>query len=345
MEINNCDGCGGKVEFNSQTKALQCIKCGNLYPIEYKQNTKKHPIDWIPDGNKVDSWIDSNRAWNCDVCGAKVIFNKYAIATNCQYCHADALIPVGALPGLKPEKIIPFKITKGHAKAEFAKRIKTKKFLPNEFKHNLPKIDLGATYLSGFTFAGVVDATYQGRERHTRTVRSSDGRSSTEVYYTNFSGQIVQHYPNVLIESSDKINQTEIDEILPYDFDESFDYDDDFVKGYSVGYYNKDIKEAESQAKKVMFDDIESRIRSNHTSIDSLTINPIYSNIEYNYILLPVYFITYDYKNKKYINLMNGQTGALGGKVPRSRAKIAILILFILLVIGLPALLIIMSML
>ncbi|MBQ3502854.1 MAG: hypothetical protein IJA72_04250 [Clostridia bacterium] len=345
MEINNCDGCGGKVEFSPRNKALQCIKCGNLYPIEYKQTVLKHPIDWIPEDSKVDGWVDATKTCKCGVCGAQVTFNKYDIATRCQYCHADALIPQESLPGLRPEKVVPFKIDKSNAKQAFYEKIKTRKFLPNDFKRSLPNIDLGATYLSSFTFEGIVDASYRGRERHTRTVRDSDGRSRTETYYTDFSGQITQQYPNVLIESSDKINQAEIDNILPYDFAECYDYNNDFIKGYNVGYYNKNIKDAELQAKQVMLDEVENSIRRKYTSIDSLTINPTYSNIKYNYTLLPAYFITYDYKNKKYINLMNGQTGALSGKVPRSGIKITLMVLFILLAIGLPVLFIIMSML
>lgn len=338
MEINSCDGCGGKVEFSPKNKALQCIKCGNLYSIEYNQLVQKHPIDWIPEDSKVGEWSALTKVCKCNECGAQVTFNKYDIATRCQYCHADALMPLNSLPGLRPEKIIPFKIDKFNAKQIFHEKIKTRKFLPNDFKRRLPIIDLGATYLSAFSFDGLVDATYKGRERHTRTVRGSDGKSRTETYYTDFSGRITEQYSNVLVESSDKINQSEIENVFPYDFAECYDYNNDFIKGYNVGYYNKNIQEAEVQAKQNMLNDVDRQIRRKYTSIDTLTISPTYSNIKYNYTLLPAYFIMYNYKNKKYVNLMNGQTGALSGKVPRSGAKITLFVLFILLLIGLPVL-------
>lgn len=345
MEINNCDGCGGKVEYGPKNRALRCIKCGNLYPIKFNNSVQKHPIDWIPDDAKIDAWASENRACKCDVCGAQVAFNKYDISTKCQYCHSDALTQLAELPGLKPEKIIPFKIDKQDAKNEFIARTQKRKFLPNDFKRNLPNVDMGATYLSAFSFDGLVNASYKGTERHTRTVRDSDGRSRTETYYTDFSGSIAQHYSNILVESSDKIEQSEIEDILPYDFSECYDYDNDFIKGYNVGYYNKNINDAETHAKKVMLDDIDKQIRKKYTSIDSLTIDPSYSNIQYNYTLLPAYFITYNYRNKRYVNLMNGQTGAMTGKVPRSAAKICLMTLLILLAIGLPVLFIIISML
>ena len=343
MEINNCEGCGGKIEYSPKNKSLQCIKCGNVYPIQYSQVVQKRPITRGSKELNVDKWAEAIKGCKCNVCGAQVVFSKYDIATKCQYCHADALIPISSLPGLTPEKIIPFKIDKSNAKQIFYNEIKKRKFLPNDFKRNLPNMDLGATYLSSFTFDGLVDATYSGRERHTRTVTDSSGKSSTETYYVDFSGRVVQQYSNILIECSDKINQTEIENVLPYDFSECYDYNNDFIKGYNVGYYNIDVEDAEVQAKRVMLEDVDSNIRKKHTSIDTLTINPTYSDMKYNYTLLPAYFITYDYKNKKYINLMNGQTGALSGKVPRSRVKIALMIMFILLAIGLPTLFMILA--
>ena len=52
------------------------------------------------------------------------------------------------------------------------------------------------------------------------------------------------------------------------------------------------------------------------------------------YCLLPNYVLNYDYKNKHYVNLMNGQTGKLSGSVPRSGVKIAMFVLFMILLVG-----------
>ena len=344
MEVNNCSSCGGRVEFSTADKALKCVNCGSVYPIEYCKNVHKHPIDWMPDKAKLDEWSNQNRAYKCKVCGAQVTFNKYDIASKCQYCNVSSLSPLKDLPGLKPEKVIPFKIGKEQAKTEFKTRTLKRKFLPNDFKRNLPKTEMGATYLSSFVFDGLVNATYSGRERLTRTERRSNGTTRTVTYYRNFSGKIEKQYTDVVVEASDKISQDEIVNILPYDFTESYDYNNDFIKGYNVGYYNQGIQEADNVAKREMLKDIERLIRSKYSSIESLTINPTYSNIKYNYTLLPTYFVNFKYKDKSYINLMNGQTGKVAGKVPRSGLKITLLVLFILAIIGLPILIIALTM-
>lgn len=344
MKINNCTNCGGRVEFSPNDKGLRCINCGNVYPIEYKQTATKHAIEWIPSDEGFNKWINESRSYKCQTCGAQVIFNKYDFAGNCKYCNTSSLLPTSELPGLIPETVIPFKISKQDAKNEFYAKVKKRNFLPLNFKKNLPRADIGATYISSFDFAMHVLAKYHGRQRFTRTERDSNGRSRTVTEYRSFSGTINHQFNNILVEASDKLNQDEINSILPYDFAESYDYEDDFVKGYNVGYYNQSVSQAEGVAKNEAYNQIEDMIHSKYSSIDSLTITPTYSNIKYNYALLPVYFVTFNYKNKPYVNVMNGQTGKTSGKVPRSGLQITMLVLFILAIIGLPILLMILNM-
>ena len=344
MEINNCPNCGGRVEFSPNDKALKCVNCATLYPVVYKSEQLKHTIDWIPDNSKVDKWTSINRSYKCDVCGATVTYNRYDIVGNCQYCNTSSLTSLNDLPGLQPEKIIPFKIDKVQANQEFVSRTVKRKFLPSKFKKNLPNTQMGATYISSFSFDADVFASYSGRQRHTRTKRDSNGRTRTETYYTHFSGKIDKNYTNVVVEASDKIAQQDIVKILPYDFSECVDYDDDFIKGYNVGYYNQDVTQAEVVAKGEMLKDVERQIRNRYSSIDSLTINPTYSNIKYNYTLLPTYFINFDYKGKNYFNIMNGQNGKVSGKVPRSGLKITLFVLMLLAIVALPILFIMLNM-
>lgn len=343
MSVDVCVSCGGKVEFSPQNKNLKCVNCGNIYPIEYKQTIVKHPVGQFVDNKAFNEWIESNRSYRCDNCGAQVTFSKYDIAGNCQYCNTASLVPLEDLPGLKPEIVIPFKISKENAKTEFYTRVKKRNFLPLEFKRNLPKANIGATYISSFTFDCFVSASYSGVRSINRTERGRDGRSRTVTIYQNFSGRIEKQFNNLVVESSDKINQNEILDIFPYDFNESYDYDDDFIKGYNVGYYNQTVESAERVAKQNAHNEIERMIRNKYSSIQSLTITPTYSNVKYNYALLPVYFINFNYKNKPYINVMNGQTGATGGKVPRSGLQISLFTLFIILAVGLPILFILLS--
>lgn len=338
MKINNCKSCGARVEFSPQHQCLKCEKCEALYPINITKQTTKHSIDWVPDKKKFQQWLGETRSYKCKSCGSQVEFNKYEIGTKCKYCGTNLQVPHKDLPGLIPEKIIPFKITKEQAEKEFVERTKKRKFLPNKFKKNLRADNMEATYLSSFVFDGVVDATYSGKQRFTRTETTSTGHTRTVTYYKSFSGKINKNFYDILVECNDKITQTDINDIMPYDYSESVDFDNDFTRGYNISYYNQQIDDVENVAKRQMLQNIESTIRGKYSSIDSLTINPTYSNIVYNYTLIPSYFFGYEYKNKSYMNVMNGQNGKVTGDVPRSPLKITFFVLLLMILIGIPIL-------
>ncbi|MNE87065.1 hypothetical protein D3C80_1842170 [compost metagenome] len=48
----------------------------------------------------------------------------------------------------------------------------------------------------------------------------------------------------------------------------------------------------------------------------------------YKHILLPLWNANYKYRNKPYRYMVNGQTGAVSGTVPRSPWKITFAVLF-----------------
>ena len=282
MEINNCSNCGGKVEFSPKDKALRCVNCASIYPIDYKQTVTKRPVGSKISQFDMDKWQQNNHSYTCENCGANIMLNKMDITSTCKYCNTSSLVPLEDLPGLKPEIVVPFKISKEDAKTEFYNRVKKRNFLPLNFKKNLPKAEIGATYISSFTFEMLVTATYKGRLRISKTVRDKNGRSRTVYDYRPISGNIRQQFDNLVVEASDKINQEEIVNIFPYDFNESYDYDDDFVKGYNVGYYNQTVEQAEVRAKHDALDLVENAIRNKYSHpIENLVIEPVYLNINY----------------------------------------------------------------
>ena len=217
--------------------------------------------------------------------------------------------------------------------------------MPNNFKKSLPKTQIGATYISSFSFAIDTFASYKGTRAETRTIHTKNG-TVTQTYLVPFSGTIARNFDNIVVECSDKIGQKEISGILPYYFNESVKYNDDFLAGFSVEYHNKLLNEANEIAEVQAKNMISNIIRNKYNDVTSLEVDVQYSNNSYNYALLPLYFINFQYKSKNYLNLMNGQTGKTSGKLPRSGLKITLFVLsIILLVVGFPLLIVMLSML
>jgi hypothetical protein len=58
-----------------------------------------------------------------------------------------------------------------------------------------------------------------------------------------------------------------------------------------------------------------------------IRIHANFAKETYKHVMLPVYAVTYHYKNKVYNVLINGQTGKIKGEYPKSVVKIILIII------------------
>ena len=59
-----------------------------------------------------------------------------------------------------------------------------------------------------------------------------------------------------------------------------------------------------------------------------------YSNITYKYLMLPVWLSCFNYKDKTYQFIVNGQSGKVGGNYPISPWRVAFAILLAIIIIA-----------
>lgn len=343
MQTYECDNCGGRIEFSPTDKALRCVNCGNLYSINYKREIAKKPISANISLEELTKWANATKVFKCGNCGAQTTLNKFDLQARCSYCKTESLIPIKDLPGLKPEIIIPFKVSKQTARDVMLKGIKKAHFVPHKLKNEVINIPVGATYISSFTFSCLANAGFKGVERYDEYEFDAFGRRSTTTRSRTITGRINHNFSNIVVEASDKILQKDINEILPYDFREAYDYNDDFIKGYSIGYYNQTVESAEMVAKNLATEELKRILMRKYPKMEKVEVYPTFTEMKYNYAILPIYFVNVEYKKKTYTSLINGQTGKDNIKLPKSGKQITSVVLFILMLIALPLLFIFLS--
>ena len=84
----------------------------------------------------------------------------------------------------------------------------------------------------------------------------------------------------------------------------------------------------------MLYSMVEQDVLRRYDHVRNIRMNEHYDAETYKHVLLPVYSTAYRYKNKTYTVLINGQTGRVKGEYPKSVAKITLLILLALAVIG-----------
>lgn len=327
-----CSGCGGMLEFDAKTQSLVCKNCKSLIEIE-----KVPSIDKNIYTENITSSKRENKTSNCTNCGASLNIEEREITKTCPYCNSNFVLENEEINGLIPDLIIPFALSKESAIEKYKLNAKKKHFVPNKFKKS-PNLDnIYGTYIPSFSFDATTDSIYNGKITQSHTRRTPDGK--TETYYTtkHISGSRHYDFTDVFIEASSLTVQKNFDEIKPFVVNESstFKYSPDFLRGYNVESYNIDLHACKLISENVINEKIKRAILSSYSysSVNYFNLDTTFSNYKYAYILVPVYFINFKYKNKIYNAYLNGQTGKLGGQFPKSGWKIAFAIIIPILII------------
>ena len=334
-----CASCGGNLIYSPKTKDLFCEKCSNH--VEIKNNNKIELHDIYKNYQKDESYkefVNSNNIFKCANCGSNVVLNKFEITKKCPYCSADLVISDEQMPGLKPDAVIPFDFDKEEASNLFAKNVSKRFFVPNKFKKNIPTSDISGIYIPSFGFYANTISQYNGELYTEHATTDADGHQSTYREYFHVSGAHTCDFADVMVESSSKITQNEINGFLPYKCKEKKAYCNEYILGYSVEHFNQTVSKCVPTYKSIVSSAIRKQIlrKYSYDGVNYLNVETEYHDEKFLYYLLPVYRFEYKYNGKKYITYMNGQTGKVDSNVPKSGFKIAMVILLAILILLLP---------
>lgn len=330
-----CPNCGSGLFYDPKTKGLKCKSCSSIADFTKSKENLKNPF---VEGSNVENneWAKESRVFHCDTCGAEVVVTGFDVTTNCPYCGSTYVSQTDQLPGLKPDRVVPFAFDEKDAVTMFAKGVKKKFFVPRVFKKCIPENKVRGLFVPTFTFDADTDSQYRGTLEKVTTTTDSKGNTHRKVRQFNIAGNVSLNFRELVVESSSKFDQKQMNSLLPYYMDEAYHFDSNFLRGYMVEHYQASLNDCYLDAKSKMDNDIRQRILSkyDYTSVIRLSVDTMYLNRLYSYSLFPVYSFEYQYKKKKYITIMNGQTGRIGKGLPISPLKVTITVLGVLIIIA-----------
>lgn len=334
LKNNNCSKCSGDLIFSPEDCALKCSNCGVIVPINNNKQIVYHNLldRDVPAINQSEEL----RQARCNDCGAQIVINKFDILGKCPYCGAVVVETEKSNKTPLIDCVIPFQFGVEKAKEYFRIGIKNKFFIPNQFKKNSQKLEVMPRYVSCYVFNCDLVADYSCTLIFEDTKKDANGHSHTTTTTKRVSGKMPFDFYNKIFEANRNLTAGQFNAVNNYNFATAKSYDTDYLIGASAEYTDEQFIDVENQLNKFIRTNLENKIKRKYFADDvkDLTLNINYNKKEYVCCLMPIYLFSYEYKKKHYATLMNGQTGKLGGGVPRSGLKILFLILSILGLIG-----------
>lgn len=340
-----CTQCGASLRFLPSVGRLTCPTCGTENDLPAVNVSEvlaaREELDYLTflreqAGNEPEI---TPQLVECPQCGAQTQFDANIVAAACAFC-ATPLVASTALAKrlIKPRAVVPFSIETKQAQAVFRKWIHGLWFAPNALRKTVQAVQgVRGVYLPCWTFDAQTISDYQGERGIDRIVqetrRDSEGRTVivnrtvTDWYFT--SGTVYVNFDDTLVPASHSIPKHLAQVLQDWDISGMVPFSDDYVAGFTVEAYQTALEPAFEEAKAEFHAAIDTAVRQDigghHQRVHG--IDTEYNGVTFKHILLPAWICSYQFRDKAWRVVVNGQTGAVRGDRPWSPWKIALAVI------------------
>ena len=343
-----CPACTGPLHYAANSGNLECEYCGSSFTVqeiealfeekeeaaieasleEAEESTVETEEVLEADGDYDtgeywDAEAEGLKAYTCPSCAAQLIMDETTVATSCPYCGNPSVVPGAFAKTLKPEYIIPFKVTREEAKKALKKYYKGKKFLPKSFAAENNIEELKGVYVPFWLYNGKVYAQMSYRGTKVRTTMMPDCEVvSTYHYRMRRAG--TADFERIPVDASSKMPDEYMDAIEPFDYSQMVKFKTAYLPGYMADRYDEDIEQCAQRAENRAINSAVSSINETVQGFSTCVTETQHVTVhreKVNYALLPVWMMSTRWKDKSYLFAMNGQTGLFVGELPVDKGR------------------------
>ena len=341
-----CPGCTGPLHFVGASGKLECASY-DVAEIEalYAEKEEKAAAaqqaaeekaaeqkkasadggDWDTSGFS-DDWGEESahmKAYSCPSCGAELICDESTAATSCPYCGNPTVVPGQFSGQLKPDFIIPFKLSREDAIKALREHYKGKILLPKTFTNENHVQEIRGVYVPFWMFDGKAmgDARYEATRSHSY-ISGDYEITKTEHFDIYRAGSVT--FEKVPVDASSKMPDDHMDSIEPYDYKGLKSFSTAYLPGFLADKYDVSVEESRERADQRCEGTLEAALRGSVKGYDTcthLTGSTDLARGKVHYALMPVWMLNTKWQGKDFLFAMNGQTGKLVGDLPVSWGK------------------------
>jgi hypothetical protein len=235
---------------------------------------------------------------------------------------------------VRPEGLLPFRVSREHALETFRKWLRSLWLRPNDLNSASRITALQGAYIPFWTFDAAT-ANYwtamAGYYYYVEVGSGSNRRRERRVRWEPASGSNQLFFDDVPVPASRGIDPSLSQKIEPFPTAELTPYEPSYLSGFLAEENAIDLPEALVAAKTRMSDEIRSACAGEVPGDThmNLQVRTTWSGLAYKNALLPIWIAAYDYRGKPYRFLVNGVTGKCNGTAPWSWIKVTLLVMFL----------------
>ena len=346
----SCPSCGGESQWNPAKQALVCPYCGTVSPATIGADGKIEEHDLAAAlraiGPEQRGWATEKKSVKCQSCQAITVFDPNHAAQRCEFCGSSAIIPVEQQArAIRPDSLLEFKVPEPKVRDSIRQWYGTRWFAPNKLGTRALTDTVRGIYIPYWTFDAQVSADwtaesgdyYNETEYYTDSEGRQQSRSVQKIRWYPSSGHLDHFFDDELVPASKGVEPGLLRSVEPFPTTTDLKpYDPAFLSGWVVEQYQIDLVAAAQAAQAIMQQKTE-QLCAQEVPGDThrdLNVDADFSGETFKHILVPVWLLAYTYGSQNFQVVINGYTGAISGRYPKSAIKILLLVLLILAIIG-----------
>ena len=338
-----CEGCGADLRWEPGVTALRCGYCGFEKQVRSTGGAVvEKGVDVALRAPRDLGWGAERKVVACRRCGAHTTLDPHVAASSCAFCGTAGVVETPADPNVvRPEGLLPFRITRDSAVQSFREWQKKLWLRPNDLRSKSRLTLTQGVYIPFWTFDARAESDWSAEAGYYYYVSvqvRENGRMVTRqerrVRWEPASGWLAHFFDDVPIPASRGLDASITRNIEPFPTADLTPYEPSYLSGFLAEENAIDLPEALESAKERMRGDMRSRCarRVPGDTHRNLQVDTTFSGLAYKNALLPIWIAAYDYRGKPFRFLVNGVTGKCSGTAPWSWVKVTLLVITLLIV-------------
>lgn len=352
-----CPACTGPLHYSAKSGKLECDYCGSSFDVaeiealyarkeaeaaaakqaadakaEAAQAARAEAVEATAASGGWDTsdlsrdWgaeADGLRVYSCPSCGAELICDQSTAATACPYCGNPAIVPGQFSGALRPDYILPFRLSKDDAVQALRAHYKGKPFLPRSFTSANHIEQIQGVYVPFWLFDGGAEGAASYRASNTNVFETGDYEiTETRHYHVVRAGSLA--FEKIPVDASSKMPDDHMDSIEPFDYAQLRPFSTAYLPGYLADKYDVTIDDSRDRADTRCRETLAQALRDTVTGYGACVTERediALRRGKVHYALLPVWMLSTKWHGQDFLFAMNGQTGKLVGDLPTDRGR------------------------
>ena len=302
--LQKCEVCGALID----EEDLFCANCGAEAPHVEQP-------DHAPDSRT------TTHNFTCNGCGASMSYDASAQALRCPFCGSEKLEQQHDAKTLAPSRVVPFSISRDRAIEIMRQYLSRGFWRPGDLSKMARVAHMAAVYVPYWVFQASTHTYWTADTSQTPVGARGD--------WFPLSGEHHDRHAGLLVGASGALTPHETWEICPFNLSAGLSPERVDLNNATVERFAVQRKYARPLARQHLESMVAAAVdrQSIPGKSRNLKCNVRIESLSSEPVLLPVWIMSYRYRDRVFRFLVNGQTGKATGQAPTSTTKIVTAVL------------------